>query len=178
MPEETGSEKETESKSFKRLLVPIVSVVAALLTFSGVIIWRIGGWPKDLGQTETKVSSPEPESKIENKMEENNELKIEDIKIGNGKIATDGATLRVDYTGTLTDGKKFDSSKDRNAAFEFTLGAGEVIKGWDEGLKGMKVGGVRKLTIPASMGYGEQGVPPDIPGNATLIFEVELLSVN
>ncbi|MBX4206154.1 FKBP-type peptidyl-prolyl cis-trans isomerase [Candidatus Microgenomates bacterium] len=104
-------------------------------------------------------------------------MKIDDIKIGTGAEAVDGKKITVHYTGTLTNGTKFDSSLDRGVPFSFTLGAGEVIQGWDEGVKGMKIGGKRKLTIPAAMGYGAQGAPPVIPPNATLIFDVELLKV-
>jgi len=92
-------------------------------------------------------------------------------------VAETGKTVKVHYTGTLTDGTKFDSSLDRGEPFTFQLGAGRVIKGWDEGVKGMRVGGKRKLTIPPDMGYGETGSPPKIPPNATLVFEIELLDV-
>lgn len=105
------------------------------------------------------------------------DLKIEDIKIGTGVVAKPGEIVRVHYTGWLEDGTKFDSSVDRNQPFEFPLGQGFVIQGWDKGVDGMKVGGVRKLIIPASMGYGERGAGGVIPPNATLIFEVELLGV-
>ncbi len=104
-------------------------------------------------------------------------LIIEDIQIGDGAEATPGQEVTVHYTGWLTDGTKFDSSKDRGMPFAFPLGAGHVIKGWDQGVAGMKIGGVRKLTIPASMGYGTRGAGGLIPPNATLVFEVELLKV-
>jgi FKBP-type peptidyl-prolyl cis-trans isomerase FkpA len=104
-------------------------------------------------------------------------LVIEDTKVGTGPEAKAGQTVSVHYTGWLTDGKKFDSSKDRNEPFEFHLGGGEVIPGWDQGVVGMKVGGIRKLTIPSALGYGAQGAGGVIPPNATLIFEVELLGV-
>lgn len=104
-------------------------------------------------------------------------LKIEDEKVGTGDVAVAGKKVTVNYVGTLTDGTKFDSSYDRNQPFSFDLGAGEVIKGWDEGVAGMKVGGKRKLTIPSNLGYGPAGAPPAIPGNAILVFEVELLKV-
>jgi FKBP-type peptidyl-prolyl cis-trans isomerase FkpA len=104
-------------------------------------------------------------------------LKYQDLTVGTGAEAKAGKTVKVHYTGWLKDGSKFDSSKDRNQPFIVKLGAGMVIKGWDEGLQGMKVGGKRKLIIPSKLGYGERGFPPVIPANAELTFEVELLDV-
>ncbi|MBN3806595.1 FKBP-type peptidyl-prolyl cis-trans isomerase [Paraburkholderia sp. Ac-20336] len=104
-------------------------------------------------------------------------LKYEDLVEGAGAEAVAGKTVTVHYTGWLTDGQKFDSSKDRNDPFAFVLGGGMVIKGWDEGVQGMKVGGKRKLTIPPQLGYGVRGAGGVIPPNATLVFEVELLEV-
>ncbi len=106
------------------------------------------------------------------------DLKIENLKEGTGAEAVNGKRVSVHYTGTLTDGKKFDSSVDRGQPFTFVLGAGQVIRGWDLGVAGMKVGGKRKLTIPSELAYGERGAGGVIPPNATLIFEVELLEVN
>lgn len=104
-------------------------------------------------------------------------LVYEDLVVGNGKMADPGLAVSVHYTGWLTDGTKFDSSLDRNQPFQFTLGQGSVIRGWDEGVKGMRIGGKRKLTIPPDLGYGAQGAGGVIPPNATLVFEVELLGV-
>jgi len=105
------------------------------------------------------------------------QLQKEDITVGTGDVAEPGDKVTVNYVGTLTDGAKFDSSYDRKQPFSFTLGAGDVIKGWDLGVVGMKVGGKRKLTIPPSLGYGEQGAGSTIPPNSTLIFTIELLKV-
>lgn len=104
-------------------------------------------------------------------------LQYWDIKAGTGLVAKAGDKVKVHYTGWLTTGKKFDSSVDAHQPFDFTLGAGEVIKGWDEGVAGMKVGGKRQLRIPPELGYGFDGQPPMIPQNATLIFDVQLLAV-
>jgi FKBP-type peptidyl-prolyl cis-trans isomerase len=103
-------------------------------------------------------------------------LKTNDEKVGTGTTAQTGDTVTVNYTGTLTNGKEFDSTKGKQP-FTFTLGTGQVIKGWDEGIVGMKVGGKRKLTIPPDLGYGAQGAGAAIPPNSTLIFDVELLDV-
>jgi FKBP-type peptidyl-prolyl cis-trans isomerase len=104
-------------------------------------------------------------------------LQYWDIRVGTGDVAKEGSRVRVHYTGWLTTGKKFDSSVDAGKPFDFTIGNGEVIKGWDEGVAGMKVGGKRQLRIPPELGYGANGYPPVIPAKATLIFDVQLLGV-
>jgi FKBP-type peptidyl-prolyl cis-trans isomerase len=119
---------------------------------------------KDAGGKEVTITTPSG-------------LKYVDLKPGAGAEARSGAVVEVHYTGWLVDGTKFDSSRDRNQPFRFKLGAGQVIKGWDEGVAGMKVGGKRKLTIPSELGYGRQGAGSTIPPGATLVFEVELLGV-
>ena len=105
-------------------------------------------------------------------------VQYQDLRVGDGEAAINGMKVTVHYTGLLTDGTKFDSSVDRGTPFTFTLGAGEVIRGWDVGVLGMKVGGIRNLAIPAAMGYGSTGAGGGlIPPNATLLFQVELLGV-
>jgi len=131
-----------------------------------------------------KEKTIEPDNSNQNIEENNNtknmeeELKIEVLQEGAGEEAKNGDNVSVHYTGVLEDGTKFDSSVDRGTPFEFNLGAGQVIKGWDLGVLGMKVGEKRKLTIPSDLAYGDNGIPNVIPPKATLIFEVELLDIN
>lgn len=116
------------------------------------------------------------EAELKEKMEKE-KVEIKDLTVGSGAEAVDGDTVVVHYKGWTDDGKVFDESYKRKEPFSFTLGAGNVIKGWDTGVAGMKVGGKRELTIPSAWGYGEQGMPPAIPPNATLHFTVELLEI-
>jgi len=160
----------------KRFIVILVMVVLALV---------VAGCTKDSKgpESSTEVDSStavsvslSDDSEIGEKMT-NPDFTIDDIAVGEGAEAVAGKIISVHYTGTLVDGTKFDSSVDRGVPFEFMLGAGQVIEGWDKGFAGMKVGGKRKLTIPPEMGYGEYGAGGVIPPNATLIFDVELLGV-
>ncbi len=160
-------------------------VVVALATFAVVYFLNYSNNKSNVASNlsvetaEQKTVVAEKDIVVENNtMQENaTELKIEDLVVGTGAEAVSGKLISVHYTGILTNGTKFDSSKDRGEPFEFTLGAGQVIQGWDKGFAGMKIGGKRKLTIPSEMGYGSQGAGGVIPPNATLIFEVELLGV-
>jgi len=124
----------------------------------------------------TQTATPSATAAAENFITMSDGLKIEDIREGTGPAVVAGNTVTVNYLGTLQDGTKFDSSYDRNAPFTTQIGVGQVIKGWDEGIVGMKVGGKRKLVIPPSLGYGDQSAG-SIPPNSTLVFEVELLGI-
>ena|SRR5260221_247080 len=144
----------------------LIIIVILVLAFKSVKVENT--------QMDNQTPTPAPSASAEPVTQ----LKMDDEVIGTGAEAIAGKKVTVNYTGTLTDGTKFDSSLNPGRTpFTFNLGAGEVIKGWDEGVDGMKVGGKRKLTIPSDLGYGPYGNPPVIPGNATLIFEVELLKV-
>ena len=118
-----------------------------------------------------KPAEPEPPPPA------NEKLGVKDVAVGKGAVAASGDTVKVHYVGTLPDGKEFDASKKHGQPFEFQLGQGRVIKGWDQGVVGMKIGGKRKLTVPPSLGYGARGFPPVIPPNSTLNFDIELLEV-
>lgn len=143
-----------------------IAILFSILTFA---------FPMLFGQVDAKTAAP---TKVTGKGTTTvSGLQYWDIKVGTGPEAVKGQTVKVHYTGWLTTGKKFDSSVDRAEPFMFVLGQGQVIKGWDEGVAGMKVGGKRQLRIPPELGYGAQGAGGVIPPNATLIFDVELLGV-
>ena len=149
----------------RRALILATSIAALAVLSSGC-------QKKDEEPTSTfKPSEAPPEPPGPDKLES-----VDDV-VGTGREAKSGDTVKVHYTGTLMSGKKFDSSRDRGEPFEFKLGGGNVIKGWDQGVVGMKVGGKRRLTIPFDLAYGEQGSPPNIPPKAALKFDIELLEV-
>lgn len=128
-------------------------------------------------ETQTGSGVSTPSAPAGNEVTTSSGLTFRDLVVGTGAEAASGDSVSVHYTGWLTDNTKFDSSLDRGTPFWFEIGAGNVIKGWDEGVKGMKVGGKRKLTVPPDLGYKERGYPGTIPASATLIFDVELLEV-
>jgi FKBP-type peptidyl-prolyl cis-trans isomerase len=151
-----------EENMTKQKLVPLFILFALVAAASG--------------RAQTDTSSP---TKVTGKPKTTSSgLQYWDIVVGTGATAVAGKPVKVHYTGWLTNGKKFDSSVDRGQPFVFPLGGGQVIKGWDEGVAGMKVGGKRQLRIPPELGYGARGAGGAIPPNATLIFDVELLDVN
>jgi len=146
-------------------------IIGVILLVVVIIIFYLALRPKEI------IAPTGNEALTTNNSNTMDQIKIETLKQGEGEVSKAGDTVTVNYVGTLEDGTKFDSSIDRNEPFSFTLGAGQVIEGWDQGLLGMKVGEKRKLTIPASLGYGNRATGP-IPANSTLIFEVDLLKIN
>ena len=155
----------------KTLIIFIVIVILAisLLAFTSLVMAQTAPAKKASSGGPTKVTG-EPTKTASG-------LEYWDIKVGTGAVAQTGHHVKVDYTGWLTDGKKFDSSVGTGRPFDFLLGGGQVIKGWDEGVAGMKVGGKRQLRIPPDLAYGAKGYPGAIPPNATLIFDVQLVDV-
>ena len=139
----------------------VIAIIVVLVLAVGAIAYLL---KQRGGSSEALVTTPSG-------------LKYSDMVVGTGATPQKGQTVSVHYTGTLENGKKFDSSRDRGTPADFRIGVGQVIKGWDEGLLTMKVGGRRKFVIPSALGYGPMGRPPDIPGNSTLLFDVELLGV-
>lgn len=161
----------------KNAVYGIVMLIAVVAIVTGVWYLRDNGSKNKTASANDSTSSmstvtPTPSSSPEG----GQQMQVEDIVVGTGEEAVSGKTVTVNYVGTLTDGTKFDASADHGQPFSFELGAGRVIKGWDQGVAGMKVGGKRKLTIPPDLAYGNQAVGT-IPSNSTLVFEVELLKV-
>lgn len=153
----------TNKNSFLAIVIAALAIIAVIL----LIKFKNQEKSKSLPKEFLKASAPAVKSP----------LQTIDIKVGDGKEAKNGDIIEVNYLGTLENGVKFDSSYDRNQSFVFTLGAGEVIQGWDIGLLGMKMGGKRKLIIPSNLAYGKAGAGDAIPPDATLVFEVELLAI-
>lgn len=157
--------------------VVLILIVIVLLVIAAVVLWMVLAPSSNNSQSSSSSNSASSNSTS------SNNFTVQGVQVaierqGTGSGAVSGNTLTVNYIGTLQNGTKFDSSYDRNRAFSFQLGQGSVIKGWDVGLVGMKVGEKRKLTIPADMGYGVKGfIGAGIPSNATLVFEVELLNI-
>ena len=155
--------------------IAIIGIIAIVLT--ALVLYAQTAAPKPKVQA-VRPNTSAPTKVTGDGVKTDSGLQYWDIKVGAGDIAKTGDKVKVHYTGWLTTGKKFDSSVDANQPFDFTIGAGDVIKGWDEGVAGMKVGGKRQLRIPPDLGYGASGTPGGpIPPNATLIFDVQLLAV-
>lgn len=158
----------------KTLVLSLITIFISILIFAGC-----GKKTQNNNTSNTAANSDDQVQVVDNSQTnqtEEEQLKIDDLKIGDDGETKVGDTISVNYIGTLTDGTKFDSSYDRSIPFEFVLGTNQVIKGWDIGVIGMKVGGKRKLTIPPDFGYGSRAVG-DIPANSTLVFEIELLEI-
>jgi FKBP-type peptidyl-prolyl cis-trans isomerase len=168
----------------KHLKITILLVIPLIIFFVLFIFILDSASPSNQQNTE-EVNAEDLDNLLQDENMDNQtdealdaeEFVAEDLIEGTGEEVKNGDTVKVNYTGTLLDGTQFDSSLDRGEPFEFTVGQGQVIQGWDEGLLGMKVGGKRKLTIPSSMGYGETGAGESIPPNAGLIFEIELVEI-
>ncbi len=155
----------TSEESMRRWVLITLLLAPTACGTSGEKASATGGFAAELGVDTTKMT----------KMPSG--LRYQDVTQGQGTEAVAGRAVTVHYTGWLPDGKKFDSSRDHGQPFTFSLGAGQVIAGWDQGVEGMRVGGRRKLVLPADLAYGEAGAPPDIPPGATLVFDVEVLEV-
>jgi len=152
-----------------RTIIVVVVIIVAALAFTRSLSAQTASSHKATASGPTKVTGDPTKTA--------SGLEYWDIKVGTGAVAQSGQHVKVDYTGWLTNGKKFDSSVGTGKPFDFLLGGGQVIKGWDEGVAGMKVGGKRQLRIPADLAYGQKGYPGVIPPNSTLVFDVQLVDV-
>lgn len=162
------------------IFVIVGAFIFSSLALSGIVIWEMSkGDQTSNSQADTaEIQKQIDQLQAQQSNQEGAKLETTDIQVGTGAEAVAGKNITVHYTGTLkSDGSKFDSSLDRGEPFSFVLGTGQVIQGWDQGFAGMKVGGKRKLVIPAALAYGEQSPSPAIPPNSDLVFEVELLGV-
>lgn len=155
----------------------LLLAVFAALTLAGCASAPPPAPPTPAAAVAPAPATPAPTAPVLKEVTTSSGLRYTDLLVGNGPLAEDGMAVAVHYTGWLTDGTKFDSSLDRGQPFTFQLGASQVIRGWDEGVKGMRVGGKRKLVIPPELGYGERGAGGVIPPDATLVFEVEFMGV-
>ncbi len=156
-----------------RVISAGLAVISVMATASSVLAWPFKKEKDNSAQQQVYPLGPDAEGYYTS----STGLKFQDIKKGDGPRPRPGQTVVVHYTGWLTNGQKFDSSVDRGQPFEFVLGKGDVIKGWDEGVKGMYVGGQRRLLIPPQLGYGSKGAGDSIPPNAKLVFDVQLLGI-
>jgi FKBP-type peptidyl-prolyl cis-trans isomerase len=170
--------------SYQLSVFIVLLILVAVAVYLGARSSKMASFatPSPSPRNELNFASPTPATstfgkEVDSSMQEPEQLKIEDLVEGTGDVAEVGKKVIVNYVGTLESGQQFDSSYDRGKPFSFNLGSGEVIKGWDQGVVGMKVGGKRRLIIPPSLAYGDNGIPESIPPKATLIFEVELLKV-
>lgn len=164
------------SKQYQNQVAIACAIVVAILFFAGGFWWLGGNKSSSTVTTDAKQEATINSANNSNANMQNESLKIEDVTVGTGAEAKAGQEVTVNYTGKFLDGKVFDSSIPRGTPFTFTLGGGQVIKGWDLGVAGMKVGGKRKLIIAPDLAYGPNAYGP-IPGNSTLVFDVELLGV-
>ncbi len=159
--------------------LPVLTALSAAALILGIAVASPGSlaWPHQKGGTQLSQQVFPMGPDTEGFYTSSTGLKFKDAKVGEGQRPQRGQTVVVHYTGWLTNGQKFDSSVDRGQPFEFVLGAGQVIKGWDEGVGSMHIGGQRRLVIPPQLGYGARGAGGSIPPNATLVFDVQLLGV-
>ena len=166
-------------KNSQRIIIFIIvgAFVLSSVGFTGIVLWELARGSDTSHTSQTADLQKQLEEQLKQQQNQGGKVESTDITVGTGAEAAPGKTVTVHYTGTLPDGKKFDSSLDRNEPFSFDLGSGQVIPGWDQGVVGMKVGGKRKLVIPPELAYGEASPSPDIPPNSTLVFEIELLGV-